>query len=137
MHNEIKAGQRKNRYGFWYGWTIMGSILERKKVAGMVGVVVQMATRECLCLVPALIDSNSAMLEARPHPSHQWASGFARNARLAKPSEWARGSVRIRHSVCSHQPSSFVPSPTLLAFILGKMHTNAIFPVAVRRRPRL
>jgi hypothetical protein len=56
MHNEIKAGQRKNRYGFWYGWTMMGSILERKKVAGMVGVVVQMATRECLCLVPALID---------------------------------------------------------------------------------
>ena len=64
-HAKIKAGQRKNRYGFWYGWTIMGSILERKKVAGMVGVVVQMATRECLCLVPALIDSNSAMLEAR------------------------------------------------------------------------
>ena len=34
MHNEIKAGQRKNRYGFWYGWTIMGSILERKKDRG-------------------------------------------------------------------------------------------------------
>ena len=98
--------------------------------------LVQMATRECLCLVPTLIDSNSAMLEARPHPSYQRASGFARNARLAQPSEWATGSVRIRHSACSHQPSSFVPSPTLLAFILGRMHTNAILSVAVRHRPR-
>ena len=99
----------------------------------MVGVVVQMATREYLCVVPALIDSNNTMLEARPHPSYQWASGFARNARLAQPSEWARGLVRIRYSACSHQPSSFVPSPTLLAFILGRMHTNAILSVAVRR----
>jgi len=85
----------------------------------MVGVVV---TRECLCLVPALIDSNSAMLEARPHPSYQWASGFARNARLAKPSEWARGSVRIRHSACSHQPSSFIPSPTASLYFGQNAH---------------
>ncbi|OCL10359.1 hypothetical protein AOQ84DRAFT_230836 [Glonium stellatum] len=31
------------------------------------------------------------MLEARRHPSYQWASGFARKARLAQPSDWARG----------------------------------------------
>lgn len=111
----------------------MGSILERKKDRGNGGSGGTDGNEGIPLLVPALIDSNNAMLEARPHPSYQWASGFARNARLAQPSEWARGLVRIRHSACSHQPSSFVPSPTLLAFILGRMHTNAILSIAVRR----
>ena len=76
---------------------------------------------------------NSAMLEARPHLSYQLASGFAPFTWPGQPGVPARRSVQIRHSACSHQPSSFVPSPTLPAFILGRMHTNAILSVAVRR----
>ena len=133
MHNEIKAGQRKNRYGFWYGWTIMGSILERKKGRGNGGSGGTDGNEGMPLFGPRPHRFNSAMLEARPHFSYQLASGLRHSLGRANRVFRRGGSVRIRHSACSHQPSSFVPNPALLAFILGRMHTNAILSVAVRR----
>lgn len=111
----------------------MGSILERKKVAGNGGSGGTDGNEGMPLFGPRPHRFNNAMLEARPCLSYQLAGGFAPFTWADQPGVPARGSVRIRHSACSHQPSSFVPSPTLLAFILGRMHTNAILSVAVKR----